>query len=85
MQSIEVDNKTKWAYTRQDPIGVCGQMYVLLRVSIFALVIGLTNVVASFLTPILQYSVELPYRDVVRVFSYLVMRCSLVTVRLPNR
>lgn len=25
---IEVDNKRKLAFTRHDPIGVCGQMYV---------------------------------------------------------
>jgi aldehyde dehydrogenase (NAD+) len=27
-QTIEVDNKTKLAFTRHDPIGVCGQMSV---------------------------------------------------------
>ncbi|KIY73666.1 NAD-aldehyde dehydrogenase [Cylindrobasidium torrendii FP15055 ss-10] len=25
-QTIEVDNKTKWAFTRHEPIGVCGQI-----------------------------------------------------------
>jgi hypothetical protein len=25
-QSIEIDGKTKWAYTRHEPIGVCGQI-----------------------------------------------------------
>ncbi len=27
-QTLEVDNKTKLAFTRHDPIGVCGQMWV---------------------------------------------------------
>lgn len=28
VQALEIDNKTKWAFTKSEPIGVCGQMYV---------------------------------------------------------
>lgn len=57
-QTIEVDNKTKLAFTRHDPIGVCGQMYVLLTF-------------APLSSQYLQYSMELPDQYVVCLSLYI--------------
>lgn len=62
LQSIEVDNKTKVAFTRHDPIGVCGQMWVS------ALEPPPPRAVLSADPRLLaqQHPMELPYQHVVR-------------------